>query len=160
MEVQLPMKLQVDNSGVKDIVDGWSVVGRTRHLSYRMNWLRELKEQGILEIEWVRSEMNPSDLLSKNLMGPLFAKHRQLWYGDDWNVEEDASKSQAMEAREGVGMSAGDVEEVGTEAERKPQKMRTSLKHKEDSWNDKKETVERQGRKNHLANGETESGNQ
>jgi hypothetical protein len=75
LKVQLPMVLYVDNKGVKDLINGWSVGGRTRHIDVRYFFLRELKEKGIAKVEWVRSNNNPSDLFTKNLNIELFEVH-------------------------------------------------------------------------------------
>ena len=70
LTVGLPMQLLTDNKGVKDIVDSWKVAGCTRHLSYKMNWLRELKEEKLLEAIWHTGPDNPADILSKACLGP------------------------------------------------------------------------------------------
>ena len=48
---QEPMILEIDNKGAVDIANNWSVGGRTRHIE--MNFLRDLKEQGIIKIIWI-----------------------------------------------------------------------------------------------------------
>jgi hypothetical protein len=48
MDVQLPMILEVDNKGAVDFINGWSLSGRTRHIKVKQYFLRELKEQGII----------------------------------------------------------------------------------------------------------------
>jgi hypothetical protein len=45
LQVQLPIKLNIDNSGCIDLICNWSSGGRTRHMETRMFWLRELKEE-------------------------------------------------------------------------------------------------------------------
>ena len=51
LEVELPMVLEMDNKGSVDLVNNWSAGGRTRHVGVRINFLRELKEQGIIEVQ-------------------------------------------------------------------------------------------------------------
>jgi len=79
MKVKLPMTLEVDNKGAKDLMDGWSVGGRTRHIDVRYFFLRELKEKGIAKVEWVQSKNNPSDLFTKNLNSEMFRKHSSVF---------------------------------------------------------------------------------
>jgi hypothetical protein len=62
LKVQLPMVLEVDNKGVVDLANNWSVGGRTRHISIRVNFLRELKEQGLLHVVWIPTDENSADL--------------------------------------------------------------------------------------------------
>eukprot|EP00957_Ditylum_brightwellii_P123080 9384271-Ditylum_brightwellii.AAC.1 len=51
LKVELPMVLYIDNSGVVDLANNWSVGGRTRHMEICMFFLRDLKESGVLEIK-------------------------------------------------------------------------------------------------------------
>ena len=83
LQVQKPMILKVDNKGAHDIAHNWSIGGRTRHIDVRINFLRELKEEGILELDWLPGEENASDLFTKNLQGPLFEKHTATFVGID-----------------------------------------------------------------------------
>ena len=48
-----------------------------------MNFLRDLKEQGIIRIIWIAGEENEADLFTKNLGGPAFNKHGSVYYGQD-----------------------------------------------------------------------------
>jgi hypothetical protein len=82
LKVKLPMILQVDNKGVMDLANNWSVGGRTRHITVKTNFLRELKEEGILQVEWIPTEANSADMFTKNLQGPLFAKHASVYVSD------------------------------------------------------------------------------
>jgi len=83
LKVQKPMVLEVDNSGSKDIVNSWSTSGRTRHMAVKHNFLRELKEEGLLYIYWIPDEENSSDIFTKNLAGPKFEKCAQVLVGVD-----------------------------------------------------------------------------
>ena len=83
LKVKLPMKLKVDNKGAHDLCHNWSVGGRTRHVEVKQYFLRELKEAGIIEVEWVKGEDQTSDLFTKNLPGPAFEKHAVAFVGHD-----------------------------------------------------------------------------
>jgi hypothetical protein len=48
-----------------------------------MHFLRELKEDGIIVVDWMSGDDNPSDLFTKNLSGPLFDKHARNFVGFD-----------------------------------------------------------------------------
>jgi hypothetical protein len=39
LNVKLPMTIKVDNKGAKDLVNNWSIGGRTRHVGVRLNYL-------------------------------------------------------------------------------------------------------------------------
>ena len=75
LRVKLPMLLEMDNKGGKDIINSWAVGGRTRHIDVRMFFLRELNEEGILKCNWISTDDNSSDLFTKNLDGPTFLRH-------------------------------------------------------------------------------------
>jgi hypothetical protein len=47
LKVELPMILEMVNSGVADITKSWSVGGRTCHMDVSNNFLQELKDQGL-----------------------------------------------------------------------------------------------------------------
>ena len=37
--------------------------------------MRELKQVGLLRVEFISGELNQADILTKNVAGPLLAKH-------------------------------------------------------------------------------------
>jgi hypothetical protein len=81
--VQLPMILEVDNKGAVDLVNTYSVGGRTHHVETRRFFLRQLKEENIIKVIWTPDEMNSSDLYTKNLARADFEKHMKAYVGDD-----------------------------------------------------------------------------
>jgi hypothetical protein len=81
LTVQLPMILKIDNKGAVDLANNWSCGGRTRHV--KLNFLRELKEAGIIKTVWFPGWDNPDDMFTKNLPGPHFRKHRDSLFGSD-----------------------------------------------------------------------------
>mmetsp|Transcript_18815 Transcript_18815/g.23344 ORF Transcript_18815/g.23344 Transcript_18815/m.23344 type:complete len:1201 (+) Transcript_18815:436-4038(+) len=58
LRVKKPMKLLIDNKGATDLANNWSIGGRTRHIEVKQHFLRELKEQGLIETEWVTNKRN------------------------------------------------------------------------------------------------------
>ena len=83
LKVKLPMIIEIDNKGCVDLINNWSVSGRTRHIDVKKNFMRELKEKGILKAVWKAGEDNSSDLFTKNLPGPSFEKHAKEYVGID-----------------------------------------------------------------------------
>ena len=83
LKVKKPMVLQVDNKGAMDLSNNWSVGGRTRHVDTRQYFLRELKEEGVVIVEWIPTNNNSTDLFTKNLSGPIFSKHVAVYCGTD-----------------------------------------------------------------------------
>jgi hypothetical protein len=62
LNVKLPMTIKVDNKRAKDLVNNRSIGGRTRHVGVKLNYLREKKEDGIIQVDWIRSEENVADI--------------------------------------------------------------------------------------------------
>merc|ERR1712038_2212673 len=83
LKVKKPMILHVDNKGAVDLANNWSVGGRTRHVEVKQHFLRDMKEQGLIRVEWLPTAENDSDLFTKNLGGPEFNKHTSSYCGDD-----------------------------------------------------------------------------
>ena len=97
LKVQKPMILRVDNKGAHDLAHNWSVGGRTRHIDVRINFLRELKEEGILELEWIAGDLNSSDLFTKNLHGPLFCRHASVFTDETRDVNDHRMIDERLE---------------------------------------------------------------
>jgi hypothetical protein len=88
LKVELPMIMECDNEGAIDVVNNWSSSGRTRHLDVRYKFLRELKEANIIRVIWCPSAANEADIFTKNVQGPLFAKHIKNFVGKDEYMED------------------------------------------------------------------------
>ena len=79
LTVKKPMELTVDNKGAKDLANNWSVGGRTRYIDVRYYFLRELKEAGLVQTVWQHDVHNCADLFTKNLNGPMFRRHANVF---------------------------------------------------------------------------------
>ena len=83
LKVELPMLLEMDNMGAVHLANNWSVGGRTRHIDVRNHFLRELKEQGLLVIRYVKGDDNDSDIFTKNTSSKVFKRHIPKFVGTD-----------------------------------------------------------------------------
>ena len=85
LKVQLPIILHIDNSGCIDLICNWSSGGRTRHMETRLFWLRELKEEepSIILPVYCPSELNRSDIYTKNCESALFDEHVKVFCTDN-----------------------------------------------------------------------------
>jgi len=81
LNVELPMVLEMDNSGTVDISNSWSVGGRTRHVDIRNSFLRELKDQGMLVIKHIPGDSNDANIFTKNVMSAIFNRHIPSQWG-------------------------------------------------------------------------------
>ena len=75
MKVRKPMIVYSDNKGAVDLINGWSIGGGTKHMDCRIMFLRELKEDGVIRVQWIPSGENPSDIFTKNVDRQTFLKH-------------------------------------------------------------------------------------
>jgi hypothetical protein len=83
LHVQLPMIMEVDNKGAVDLVNNYSMGGRTRHVETRQYFLRQLKEENSIKVIWTPGKMNSSDLYTKNLARTDFKKHTKAYVADN-----------------------------------------------------------------------------
>ena len=83
LQVNKPMILRVDNKGAVDLANNWSVAGRTRHIATKINFLREMKEEGLIKVVWTSNEYMASDIFTKNVGNPDFDRHCQTFVSDD-----------------------------------------------------------------------------
>jgi hypothetical protein len=117
VKIKPPMKVEMENKRAKDIINNWSVGGRTRHVGVRFNFLRESKENGIIEIQWISTHENCSDILTKNLPVNLYDKHSKSFCVDDheadinlWEgVESIKNKSRFKVIKSDTGWCNDDV---------------------------------------------------
>ena len=82
-KVELPMVLEMDNSGSVDMANSWSVSGRTRHMDVRNYFLRKLKDQGLLVIKHIPGDTNDANIFMKNVTAAVFNHHIPLYVGVD-----------------------------------------------------------------------------
>jgi hypothetical protein len=82
LKVQLPMVIEVDNKGAVDLANSWTATGRTRHISTRINFVRELKEEGIISVKWISNKHMSSDIFTKNVGGKGFERHRNVYVSE------------------------------------------------------------------------------
>ena len=75
LKVKKPLELRVDNKGAIDLINNYSIGGRTKQIDVHQYFLRDLKENNIIKTTWIPGEENCSDLFTKNLSSPLFKKH-------------------------------------------------------------------------------------
>ena len=78
IELADKMQLFVDNAGAIHLTKNESV-SRTKHVDIRAHYVRELKD--ILEVIYVPSKENISDLFTKNVTTELFNQHSAHFWG-------------------------------------------------------------------------------
>ena len=100
-EVEYPIEIKVDNIGAIYMAENNSSNNQTKHVNTRYHFVRELIEDGIVKIEFVRSENNDSDIFTKNLGKELFTKHSNKFMKSDENIEnKNSTQSEYYEVQE------------------------------------------------------------
>jgi hypothetical protein len=64
-----------DNLGAIFLTKNQQVSQRTKHIDTRQHFLRELVAKKLLEVKFIKSENNTSDITTKNIPGALHEKH-------------------------------------------------------------------------------------
>ncbi len=77
LPVSLPVTVRVDNVGAIFLSENVTTSNNTKHVDIRSKFVWEYRENGTIKIIFVRSENNDSDIMTKNLVGTLYAKHSQ-----------------------------------------------------------------------------------
>ena len=75
LKVNLPMLVLIDNIGAIEMLDLKTNKCCTNHVDTRYHWIREFVEDNIVNVKYVKSEDNISDICTKNLPVKLFKKH-------------------------------------------------------------------------------------
>ena len=75
IEIDLPIVVKTDNIGAMFMAQNASSGVRTRHVDTRYHYVRENLEDGIIKIEFVRSDENHSDIFTKNVNQEIYQKH-------------------------------------------------------------------------------------
>jgi hypothetical protein len=87
--LHLLMILEINNKGAVDLANNWSISGWTKHMEVHYRFLQELKEKGILKVEWIPGCKNDCDLFTKNLDWKMFEKHTCKYCGNDTYMKQD-----------------------------------------------------------------------
>ena len=74
IKVPLPIKVQVDNVRANNS----SVSEKTRHVDLRAHFVRDMIKDQVIEINFVKSAENDSDIMTKNQEGQhcMYAKSK------------------------------------------------------------------------------------
>ena len=95
--VENPAVIYEDNTGAIFLVKNQQVGARTKHIDVRHHFIRGQIKQGTLEIKFIRSENNPSDIMTKNAAATIFDRHaRALQTGtiERWREDDNMGTSE------------------------------------------------------------------
>ena len=74
-DLELPIIMNVDNTGAIYLANNYSTGPRTKHIDIRTHFVRELIIKGLLKVEFIKSGNNDADIFTKNVSEELFDQH-------------------------------------------------------------------------------------
>ena len=74
-EVQKPSVVYEDNQGEIFLVNNRQVDMHTKHINICHHFMRDMAEDKDIDIQYIRSEDNPSDIMTRNTPKAYFVKH-------------------------------------------------------------------------------------
>ena len=69
------MIVEVDNIGAIYLTRNSSTSVRTRHVDLQYHFVREFYQQGILQVVFVNTKMQQSDIMTKNVDPATYERH-------------------------------------------------------------------------------------
>ena len=91
IKVPLPIKVQVDNAGAIWLANNSSVSQRTKHVDLRAHFVRDMIKDQVIEINFVKSAENDSDIMTKNQQGQhyMYANSKLVYTVQEMNEKKD-----------------------------------------------------------------------
>lgn len=75
-EIEMPIKINEDNQGCISIANSSSCHKRSKHIDIKFHFTREQVENKVITINYIPTERQIADILTKPLPGPRFANLR------------------------------------------------------------------------------------
>ena len=90
-KVQLPIKVQVDNVAVIWLANNCSVSERTKYADFTAHFVRDMIKDQVIEINFVKSAENDSDVMTKNQQGQhyMYAKSKLMYTVQEMNEKKE-----------------------------------------------------------------------
>ena len=83
LQVKLPMLIECDNKGAVDLVNGYQVGAGTKHIDIGTFFVRDLKDEGVIEVKWIPTGINESDVCTKNTKESIYLEHIKHFVRND-----------------------------------------------------------------------------
>ena len=91
IKAPLPIQGQVDNVGAIWLANNSSVSERTKHVDLRAHIVRNMIKDQVIEINFVKSSENDSDIMTKNQQGQhyMYANSKMVYTVQEMNEKKD-----------------------------------------------------------------------
>ena len=76
-ECPLQIQLRTDSLSGKQLLESYDLQKKSRHIEIRLCWLRKLLGSGLLDLAFVRGDLNLSDMFTKCVVQALFQRFRE-----------------------------------------------------------------------------------
>jgi hypothetical protein len=73
-----PTKVYMDNRSAITLCETLKTSSKTKHINVRINYIREVINQRVIELHFVSTDENVADILTKGLPYPVFVRHQQI----------------------------------------------------------------------------------
>ena len=84
-DVKLPVQVRIDNVGAIFMSENVTSSSRTRHMDTRWHFVNNMQDEGLIKIDFVRSEENVSDIGTKNVTTEIHETHTKKLLGERGN---------------------------------------------------------------------------
>ena len=90
IKVPLPIKVQVDNIGAIWLANNSIVSERIKHVDLRAHFMRDIIKDQVIEINFVKSAENDSDIMTKSQQGQhyMHAKSKLVYTVQEMNEKK------------------------------------------------------------------------
>ena len=92
IEVALPITVYVDNVGAIWLSYNRTTSDRTKHIDIGTSFVKEYQEDGKINIKFVKSEDNETDIFIKNTTNVIFHNHQNQLVWDKSNVDNEVNQ--------------------------------------------------------------------
>ena len=90
INIELPVKVWIDNVGAIFMTENKSSSSRTRHMDNRFWYVHQLQEEdGLIKVNFVRTKENVSDIGTKNVNAETYDTHQQKLIATKETVEQN-----------------------------------------------------------------------
>ena len=110
-----PSVIFEDNLGAIYLTKNSQISQRTKHIDVRHHFVRSMIEKKVLDVKFVKSRLNASDIMTKNVVEELFLKHEKSING---GMIEYNEKDMVIEDEDDI-LAKTDISEAGRDGEAK-----------------------------------------
>ena len=91
IEIELPIRVNVDNIGAIFLAENQNSSDHTKHVDIRYHFIWQYIKDGKIMIEFVHSSENDSDIFTKNVTSETFSRHseKMIWTNEEYKAEAE-----------------------------------------------------------------------